>query len=533
MIRRWGTKSLPWIGAGLTALVLSSPLTSLLATALAGSFAGGSGGAGSAPWMDFWAGTLISGLVAVGLAVFLGGGAAWLGALYTFPGKKLFSVLVVLPMALPPYLAAYAWTGLLEYSGPLSQLSQAWGGPAVHLAPQGSLVLGLLLGLQLYPYVYLTTRPALASGLAAPLEAALVLGRRGWRLFWNPGLGLLRPFLASGAAFVLMESLNEYGAAVHLGAPTLTTGLFRTWHHAYDLPGALALALQLCVLAGVLLWTERLLRRSRRFGSGDGRRHGAPFPLRRIHGAAGWGLGLVVFLPIVLGLGVPLFQLGWWAWLYPQSPGNWLGALVNTVAVSTVVAAAAVAASLAVVFFFATRTGPVRGPRTLVDVLASFGYAVPGVLGALAVVVWAGFLGMNAAVGSLALLGYALLIRYFSVGHSTLQTGFLHRSAPFGDPARVLGRSPWAIVREVHLPLLRPTIVFAFLLLILDLVKELSMTLLLRPLGFDTLPTLLYEQSSQELPQLTAIPGLILLSATVTLVLLLVKGFGPIPRRPQ
>lgn len=518
----------PWLGAGVAALVLSTPLAVLLGTAL---IAGLGGVGGSAPWLEYWLGTLISGGVAVALAVLLGGGAAWLMALYSFPGKSVFAVLVVLPMALPPYLAAYAWSGFLDYSGPLSQWWQSWGGQPLHWVPQGPLVLGLLLGLQLYPYVYLTTRPALASGLAAPLEAALVLGRRGWGLFANPGLGLLRPFLASGAAFVLMESLNEYGAAVHLGASTLTTGLFRTWHHAYDLTGALALALQLCVLAGVLLWTERLLRRSRRYGAGDGRRHGAPLPPRRVSAAKGWFLAALAFVPVLLGLGLPLFQLIWWSLLYPQPAGPWVAALTNTVVLSVGVAAAAVVLSLGVVFLFSARSHNPRGARTLVEVLASFGYAVPGVLGALAVVVWAGALGFNAAIGSVVLLGYALLIRYFSVGHSTLQTGFDHRAAPFGDPARVLGKTPAQTIGEVYLPLLAPTVGFAFLLLVLDLVKELSMTLLLRPLGFDTLPTLLYEQASQELPQLTAVPGLVLLAATVSLVLALSRGARAL-RRP-
>jgi len=513
----------PWLGAAALALILSSPLAVLLTQAL------GAAAAVSGPWWDYWAGTLLSGSVAVVLAVFLGGGAAWLSALYSFPGKAAFDVLIVLPMALPPYLAAYAWSGLLEYSGPLSSLVQAWGGAPFHLPPQGPLVLGLLLGLQLYPYVYLTTRPALASGLASSLEAALVLGRRGWPLFFNPGLGLLRPFLASGAAFVLMESLNEYGAAVHLGASTLTTGLFRTWHHAYDLPGALSLALQLCLLAAVLLWTERLLRRSRRY-SGD-RRHGAPFPARRLTGAAGWALGLLAFSPVILGLGVPLLQLVWWAVLYPQPAGPWLSALANTVGLSLAVAGAAVALALTAVFVFSAGRRNVPGPRTAVEVLASFGYAVPGVIGALAVVVWASFLGANAAVGSLLLLGYALLIRYFSVGHTSLQTAFRHRAEPFGAPARVLGSTTWQTIRRVHLPLLGPSIGFAFLLLVLDLVKELSMTLLLRPVGFETLPTLLYEQTTQELPQLTAVPGLVLLGATVALVLAMSRGPWTVSRR--
>lgn len=518
----------PWLGAIAGAAILSGPLASLAVSAL-GSVLGTS--LEGVPWADYWVGTLVSGSVAVLLAVFVGGGAAWLSALYDFPGKRLFSLFIVLPMALPPYLAAYAWSGMTEVSGPISQLVQSWGGPAIHLNLQGPWVLGALLGLQLYPYVYLTTRPALVSGLAAPLEAASVLGRRGWRLFLSPGLGLLRPFLASGAAFVLMESLNEYGAAVHLGVPTLTVGVFRTWHHAYDLPGALTLALQLGLLAALLLVVEKQLRRQQRFGAGDGRRHAAPVAQRRLRGPLGWLTLAAGFLPIVLGLGVPLVQLLWWGWLYPQPPAPWLEALGNTLGLAVLVATLAVVLSLATLFFFATRPRDLAGPRSLVEALGSFGYAVPGVLGALAVVVWAGHLGLNATVGSLGLLGYALLIRYFSVGHSTLSAGFLHRAAPFGDPAKVLGPSPWAVVIRVYLPLLRPTAVFAFLLLLLDLVKELSVTLLLRPLGFETLPTLLYGQAVQELPQYTAIPGLVLLSATGVLVILLARGIQPLARR--
>lgn len=476
---------------------------------------------------SWWFHTLISSSVAIGVAVFLGTFLAWSLHYYEFVGARWIRFLVALPLAIPPYLAAYTWHGFLDLNGPLSRFLAWWGvTDTFRLTPSGPVVLGAIVGFQLFPYVYFTVTPALNADLHDSMAAARILGRKGWHLFLNPGLPLLRPFIAAGALLVFMESLNEYGAASFLGVSTVTVGLMRAWTHAYDLTAAMQLGLGLCGLALFVTFMERFLRKRQRFGQGKAHLNPTSSP-RFLSGFAGFVALLLVSLPLGLALFLPTLQLIWWGVRFDQI--SWTEAGVSslqTIGLSAGVGFLALLLALAGLLLprltriFWSKTEP---SAVCSGWLADTAYGVPGVMAALAVLSLAGFAGLSisAFTTGMGLLIYALFIRYYAVGRNGLWAHFTHRILPHEGPATLLGVSRWKMLRTIHWPLLQPGIWATALLLMLDLVKELSATLLLRPVGLNTLATLLYEQSTQELPHLNALPGLALISTGVILILLL------------
>ncbi len=475
---------------------------------------------------NWWFNTLLSGFVAMLVAIILGTSMAWLLQHYSFPGHGLAAFLAVMPLAVPPYLASYTLNGFLDINGPLSRLIAALGiDDNFRLALSGPLVLGLVLGCQLYPYIYLSLVPALSGNLAGPLAASRTLGKRGLGLLLSPGLALLRPFIASGAALVLMESLNEYGAAAFLGVPTVTAGLLRAWNHAFDLSAAIQLGLGLASFAVLVTILERFLRRKQRFGQAKGNRPPI-IEARKLTGGKALLVTLVTFAPIFFGLGLPLIQLAWWGLRFDQlSPLLTLNGALNTLILSAGTGLIALVLALAGVLLPRLERAKqhLHGIGTAISsFLADAAYGIPGVIGALAVLSLAGLSGLSvsAFTSGFGLLIYALLVRYYAVGHNSLHANFKHRVVAHEAPALLLGASRFRIVWSIDLPLLRPAAIAASLMLMLDISKELSATLLLRPLGFETLATLLYEQSSQELPHLNALPGFALIGVSVVIILL-------------
>jgi iron(III) transport system permease protein len=473
--------------------------------------------------LSYWANTLAY-LALAGLSAGLvGTAAAWIIYSYRFPLRNLFGILLALPLAIPPYLSASALVGFLDLTGPVSRLAGTLvPGTTVHISPYGPVVLGLLLGFQLYPYVYLIVLPALGRGLGAPLDAARTLGRKGVFLFLSPGLGLLRPFAAAGIALVLMEALGEYGAAYTFGVPTLTYGMFRSWQHAWDLSSTVLIGLSMAVFAGALVLMEKLARKGRRYHQGTGstglereriKPTGKAYPL--VYG--------ILVLAILPGLLVPVFQLFWWLLRYQQSGLNRvLPALSNTIVLIGVPGSAALA--LAIAGILSTRSlRPAWGTWAPLSTGAALSYATPSIVLALGIMqVFGGASGALAA-GSTIVLGTAICIRFFSIAHNGLSSAWSHRIRPYLDAARVFEPSWLRQSLRISLPLMRPALASSALLLAIDIAKELNATLLLRPTGFDTLPSLIFEQATQELPHLAAIPGLTLIALTGVLAVILYR----------
>lgn len=456
---------------------------------------------------------LLAGVACCVLVV--GVGAAWLVTAYEFPGRRVAEIALLLPLALPAYVLAYAWLDLTHPIGPLQTALRAALGytqpsdlrlPDLRSLPGAIFVFGL----SLYPYVYIGVRAAFQSRVAAQVEAARLLGASERGVFLRVALPLARPAMAAGAALALMETLNDIGAAEFLSVSTLTTTVYSTWINRSDLPGAAQIALAMLWIVLTLVFIERWARGARGYAAEGVRRH---HRARSVRGLAGLGLLALALAPPALGFAAPAWRLARQAALRIATfgfPADILRETMNTMGVA--LAAAALCVFGALVGAAGLRSKPASRLRKTFSRLSSLGYAVPGTVLAIGLVsvygavdaAWrAGLVAVGAQPGGLLLsasvvgVTLALTIRFFRLAVAKIETGFERLPLSLDHSARMLGRGPWAVLREIHAPLLTPSIAGAALLVFVDCMKELPATLLLRPLNFETLSTHIYGEAAR------------------------------------
>jgi len=375
----------------------------------------------------------------------------------------------------------------------------------------------LVLALVLYPYIYLPARAAFASGLSSQLDAARMLGAGAGRRFSRIALPLARPAIVGGALLVAMETLNDFGAVKYFGIRTLTTGIFRSWGGLYDLGSALRLSMVLLGLIVLLLWIERRSRRGRMITQQD---PNTPVELRGVRkwAALGWCL-LMLFVAACRPLMKIISDV-----LGDHQEAHW-PALLKATANTLLVAGLAVVFTLgiAILFTFKERYG--KKPDLLVR-LASLGYAIPGAVIAIGVMALAGALDRQpwstvALIGSLALIIYAYCVRFMAVGLQTLRAGIQQQHPHLDASARMLGAGPWSTFIRINLPLLKPSLIAAAMLVAIDVIKELPLTLILRPFNFETLSTRTYALASIEQMREASWPALLIVLCGVIPVLVL------------
>lgn len=448
------------------------------------------------------------------LASLVGTGAAWLVTMYRFPGRGWLQWALLLPLAVPAYVGAYALVDVLDYAGPVQTWLRAlmgWGSPRDYAFPpvrsRGGAI--LVLSGALYPYVYLLARAAFREQSGAAYEVARALGAGPWGRFLRVGLPLARPAIAAGAAVVMMETVNDFGAVDHFAVQTLTTGIFSIWLQAGNLAGAAQLSVGVLVLAVALVTLEKASRRrARTHAPARGHRPAQPQAL------AGWrGLlaTLACLLPFLGGFALPVGVLG----AHALDAAEWaepglLRALGHSVGVGA--AAAALTLTLAVVMVYGARLSRRRLPELLLPVTA-IGYAAPGAVLAIGILIplaaldhavadaVEGVLGLDPGLiltGSAAALVLACTVRFFAVAQGTADAAVARVPPSLGMAARSLGRDAGGTLRAVHLPLMRASMGSALLLVFVDCVKELPATLLLRPFDFDTLATRVHAKASLE-----------------------------------
>jgi iron(III) transport system permease protein len=313
-----------------------------------------------------------------------------------------------------------------------------------------------------------------------------------------------------------MEALNEYAAAAHFGVPTLTMAMYRAWAHAFDLDAAMLLGASLALFTLAIVGIEHLLRGRSRYRPGT--RSGlASIQPRLLRGARLAAIYVLVVLVLTPGLIIPLVQLGWWLAIFPQHQLDavWQ-ALAGTLLLSGGISLTSI--TIAAMAILAAHTFAVRSGNTgALKLMSHASYGIPGIVLALGVMLLGSANPSLLVQGGMGLLFYALSIRFFSVAHSGMESAWKHRVASYHE-ATLLTRLSWRQrATTVYLPLLRPAVIGSLILLILDLSKELSATLLLRPIGFNTLATLMYEHASQEMPQQAALPALVMIALTGTL----------------
>ncbi|WP_407495565.1 ABC transporter permease [Pseudooceanicola sp. MF1-13] len=463
------------------------------------------------------------------LTAMVGTGAAWLVARYRFPGVRWIEFALLMPLAVPAYVGAYALVDLLEYAGPVQTFLRGtfgWQTARDYWFPEirslGSAI--IVLSAALYPYVYLLTRAALREQSGGGEEVAMSLGLGPFGRFRRVALPLARPAIAAGVAIVMMETINDFGTVDYFAVQTLTTGIFTTWLEANSAPGAAQIALVILVLVGALLLVEKASRRRSRFYLLSSRHR--PVERQRIKGLAGWTATALCLVPILMGFALPagvilshaIDNAEVWA------DAGLLLALWHTVAVGGIAAVVTVAA--AVFLVYGVRLSGRDLPRRLMPV-TTIGYAAPGAVLGVGILIplaqidhWLADAVQAATsidiglvmTGSAFALVLAYAVRFFAIAQGAADGAFGRVSPSIPMAARSLGRSPRQILREIYAPLVSGTLASALLLVFVDCVKELPATLLLRPFNYDTLATRVHEQASLEQLELAS-PGAVLIMA--------------------
>ncbi|MCE7027079.1 ABC transporter permease [Jiella avicenniae] len=439
---------------------------------------------------------------------------AWLVASFDFPGRRLFSWALVLPLAVPTYIAAYCFVEFLHFAGPVQSAIRAIFGFQTsrdYWFPDVRSLWGaiLILSSVLYPYVYLTVRMVFLMQGRKAADVARTLGASQAAVFRKVLFPLARPAIAIGVSLALMESVNDIGAVEFLGVRTLTFAVYSTWLNRGDLYGATQIALLMLAVIVLLVLVERFARRRQRFTLGRADR---PQPgSERLSGGKAFLASAACALPILLGFAIPLLVLGDYALKRLDQLGDpqlWR-ALFHTVTLAGTTGLATVLAGF-MLAYGVRLTGSKR--LLLMTRLAVLGYAVPGTVLAIGILIplagldnWvdarmrAGFdvsTGLLLTGSGFAIV-YAGFVRFMAMGHGSLESGFTKLSPHLDMAARTLGRSPGATLFEVILPLMRPALLTAFLLVFVETSKELSATILLRPFDFETLATFVYAQTSR------------------------------------
>jgi iron(III) transport system permease protein len=455
-------------------------------------------------------------LTGVGVLVaVIGTGTAWLVTAYDFPGRSIISWALVLPLAVPTYIIAYVYLDILHPVGPLQTALRTFLGyssPREFRLPDVRSLTGciMLLGLVLYPYVYVATRAMFLMQSATFIDAARTLGVGQNAVFWRIAAPLAKPAIVIGTSLALMEAINDIGASEFLGVRTLTVAIYNTWVNGADLPGATQIALGIMIVVVALLSLERWARRHQRFSNSAQRAsHFVPRKLPIVHGL---GVLAICCLPVFAGFAAPVLHLTLAAFHRFQFAG--VSQLVYQALFNTVVlASAATVLTLAggIIVSYAHRLHPGRLANACMR-FASLGYAAPGTVVAIGVLfALAGFdnmltqvvknlFGINPGMvfmGTGLAVIYAYMVRFLAVSAGGVDAGLDRLSRSLDRASRSLGNTATETFRTVNLPLARPAIAAAGLLIFVDCVKELPATLLLRPLNFETFATLLYAEASR------------------------------------
>jgi iron(III) transport system permease protein len=454
-------------------------------------------------------------LVVGALTAAAGTGAAWLVTMYRFPLSRLLDHALLLPLAVPAYISAFALVDLLQYAGPVQtglRAAMGWTAPGDYWFPQvrSPTMAGVVLAASLYPYVYLLARAAFRDQPGGTYEVARALGAGPWGLFWRVGLPLARPALAAGVALALMETVNDYGTVQQFGVQTLTTGIFSTWLTGGNVGGAAQLALVALVVILALVAMERSGRRNLRVHPVS--RATRPLVPRRL---TGWPAALASALCLVPFAAGFLLPVGVILALALRNPEGWVSpglgrALFHTLAAGGAAAVLTVGAALCLVY--AVRIGRRGLARRLLPV-TTLGYAAPGAVLALGILIPLAAVDNRLAdlvlaltgsdpgllfTGTAAALVLAYCVRFFAIGVGAVDAAFGRIPPSMPMAARSLGRGAGGTLAAVFVPLMRRSVATALLVVFVDCAKELPATLLLRPFNYDTLATRVFEKASLE-----------------------------------
>lgn len=473
----------------------------------------------------------------------IGVGTAWLVTMCRFPGRSVFEWALLLPLAVPSYVVAYVFTDVLEYAGPIQETLRqvfGWSNRQDYWFPDIRTLGGAvaMLTLVLYPYVYLLSRSAFLAQSVCVLEASRTLGCGPWASFFRIALPLARPAIVIGVSLVSMEALNDFGTVDFFAVQTFTLGIYDVWLNMNSTAGAAQLATVLLLFVAALIVAERRARRGQRYFHTSSKYSTLPsYPLGGMRGGAAM---FACLLPVLLGFVFPAAVLARYALGHYQETlsSSFLAYAANSLSLSGVSAAMAALVGLFLAYGVRLSTNPlVKGAARF----ASIGYAVPGAVLAVGVVI--PMAGLDNAIddamrstfgistgllmtGTVFAVGYGYLVRFLALSFGAAEAGLAKVTPSMDGAARTLGAGPWGALHRVHLPMIRGSVLTAAILVFVDGMKELPMTIILRPFNYETLATFTHQYASDGLLEECALAALSIVAAGVLPVVLLSRAIA-------
>ena len=442
-------------------------------------------------------------VIGVSFLVFIiGVSTAWLVTNYNFYGKNFFEWALILPLAIPPYILAYTFTGLFDTFGTLNNFARDifYLDESAVLFPNVRNIYGgiIIFAFTLYPYLYLLARMSFLSQSKSMIESGRMLGLNQFQVFYKVALPLIRPAIIGGLLLVSMEVLSDFGAVQHFAIPTFTTGIFRAWQGMYEVTTAMQLASILLIIISVFMIAERKSRKGAMYSPQSS--NFRPIKEEKLKGVKGAIAFCICLVPILIGFVLPVFELSVWAFSYNTAffSEKFFQTALNTIIIS--ISAAILCAILALIVNFSIRLNSNKLLSSLSSLL-TIGYGMPGLILAIGIVQLTTALDANFDLfitGSLFGLIVAYLIKSYALPNLSIEAGFNRINKKIDDSARTLKSTGWHMLLNVHFPLLRGSILTATLLGFSEIVKELPATLILRPFNFDTLAVSTYLYAAEE-----------------------------------
>ncbi len=468
-------------------------------------------------------------VLGVGIGVvLLGVSLAWLTTLCNFPGRRLFEWAMMLPLAIPGYVMAFVFLGLMNYSGPLQTFLREEFGPNVWFPDvQGALGVIFILSLVLYPYVYMLARSAFLNQGRNLMDAGRILGLSRSQAFLKIALPVARPAIVAGLALALMETLADFGAVSVFNYDTFTTAIYGAWYGLFNLTVGAQLASLLLLFVGVTLVLEKQSRSHARYTQDGERSNKSAYQLT---GKSALAASIYCSVVLLIAFLVPLGQLLVWMFEagFGEQDGRFLGFLGHTLGLGAIAGSITVAIALLLAFVKRLPGSALARRWSNFSIrIATLGYALPGSV--LAVGIMLGFTYLDRSLGTL--LGstvLALIIayscRFLAVAYAPIESGLEQLKPSVIDAARSLGARPGRLLRQIYIPLLRPGLITAFTIVFVDVMKEMPATLIMRPFGWDTLAVRIYSMTAEGQWERAALPAVTLIAIGLIPVYLLIHN---------
>lgn len=468
------------------------------------------------------------------LTLLMGISAAWIVSTTNIPFRRQFEWMLILPLAIPTYIAAYTYAGIFDYTGPIQVFLRDIGfSDLVYIDIMNFWGVAVVMALVLFPYVYVVARSTFMSQSATLLEASRILGSSSWRTFFKIALPISRPAIIGGLSLVMMEVLNDYGAVKYYGVSTFTTGIFRAWFSFGDPNSAINLSGILMGFIFIMIMAERLQRGKVKFD--EGARIGRQLKRYQLKGWKKFFAWMVCFVPLFLGFIAPVFQLILWSFQTIKKIIDFDFLILMANSFGLALLAAFLCVGFSVIILFAVKVNKNRF-FSLLAKFAALGYSIPGAVIAIGIMIpllgldkflidtWEESFNMKIGLifsGTIFALTFAYIVRFLTVSLNPIEAAFKKTGDSIDEASYSLGAGSFKTLLKVNLPLIKSALISGGILVFVDILKELPLTLILRPFNFHTLATKAYELASDEMIAESATPSLIIIViGTIPIIIL-------------